>query len=643
MSFGGGWSYQDPTQVPSSNGLQAQNVSFIKGRSGMQVGTRLGYSVAFATTDEISAMSNWISDLGNLLLWYRASDQSVWAIDITNQPLPQVELIAGSLIGIAATFSQAGARLFLSFFTVSGQGASGARILTYQSGFVNDLAFLPPITYVPPPPSEPGPGNSTPGLHLFGYLIEYRSGFITRPSPDSGVGTNPNINTFTPIAYTVGGGTYLSWSLTTTWPVGAIAVHPMMTAFGNPAQWFIPQGLSQAVVGGASSTITFIINISDQQLLATGQDVTYSLTLLTNSVSNVPQFYPSVVLTHGNRMVYVCQIPNNVGGLSSALFVSAIGAYQQIDPALSLIQLPGLRDITTCISMDGVLYMFGPEWTYQTTDNQGDPSTWATPQLIDGSRGTLAIRGVQVAPSGTYAWVAAQDGMYYFQGTFPALPISYNQDHIWNRINWNAAQAIQIVDVPHKRTVTVLACLDGATTPNAELVWDYTLGFTPSAANFSGPDFLQGFNMGAIASVKNSLPGAVTAASQQQELWLGSSLHDGILRNNQSTDVNPYLDNGFPIFSTYETSLFPNMGGKSAKGVIYHHHGADYRLTGNGVAQIQAFSLDHAQVFNVLPVTLSQSPGLMPHRSFDNISEGMSHLITQGMNLVHDPSFEGNT
>lgn len=641
-NFGGAWTLPDVTQVPIGNAIQAQNVYYVLGAGKVTVGTRLGFSSVFTTIDHISAMYNWVSDVGNFLFWYRSSDNSVQYIDLAALPSPQVQIINGNLVGTAATFTPAGARLILSFFNSAGSGASGAQVLTSEGGtFVHDLAFQPPITYNPPAPTQTLGGVVTAGMHYFGYLIVYRSGFITRPSPDSGVGTSPSVNSFNPVSMIASGGTYLTWNLTTTWPIGAIAVIPIMTTVTDPAQWLVPQGLSQAVVGGSSSTVTFIINIQDQLLTATGQDMTPNLTLFTNSVANVPQFYPSSALTHGNRCVWVVKIPNGVGGLSSALLVSAIGSYQQIDFALSLIQLPGQRQITTCMSLDGVLYIFGPQWTYQTKDNQGDPVSWSTPDPVDGSRGSLSIRGVQVSPSGTYGWVAATDGLYYFQGVFPAVPISYYQDQIWSRINWSAPQAVQIKDIPHLHKIIVMACLDKDTVAKYMLTWDYTRGFTPELVNFSGPDFLQSCNIGAMEAVDNGVPGMVSAATQQQELWLGSSDGGGILRNNQLTDANLYFDNGFPVFSSYETALYPPEVVRSARGEVMHHHGADYRVTGTGVLQVQANTLDHVESSDLLPITLSTGPGLVEHRGLDLISEGVSHLFTQGHNLVVDPSFEG--
>ncbi len=626
----------DITGVPPGKARVSQNVQFLPG----QTGTRLGFSTAFATTDSILAMFNWISSLGNLLLWYRTSDRSVRLMTITNPGAGAATVIPGDLIGEAATFSEAGARLYLAFFHTDeqGEGASGCRVLTYQgSSFVSDLAFLPPITYVPPAPTEPGPGNVTAGLHWLGYRIEYRSGFITRPSPDSGVGTIPSTATFNPISFTASGNTYLSWTLTTAWPTEAIGVRAIMTPVSNPAQWFYISTDVESVVGGTTSSITFTINVADEILFAEGQDVTPSLSLLTNSVSNVPQFLPSITFTHGDRMVYVTHIVNSVGKLSDALFVSDIAAYQDIAPDLNLIQLPGLKDIVTGCSLDGTLFIFGPQWTYRTIDNNGSPSSWPTPILVDGRRGTLSIRGVEVAPSGTYAWVASQDGLYFFQGVYPALPISYYQQPDWDRINWNFAGLVQVKDDPSVKKVYVLAPLDDNTAPSHMLTWDYTNGFTPDTVQYS-LDFLQSYSLGAIEVVKNGLPAQVTAASQKKELWTGSAATDGILRRNCAQDTDPFLDNGYLIFGEYETGLFPKEG---TPGEVFQHHAANMRITGNGTLQATTYALDHAQSEDLLLIDLSTAPGQVLFRGMDMISEGVTYLFSQGANLVQDSSFEG--
>ncbi len=589
----------------------------------------------------MTAMYNWISSLGNLLVWYRTSDNALRLIDISAPSA--ITVIAGDLLGYAATFANAGARLYCAFFLANGRGASGARVITFQNAaFVNDLCFSPPLTYVPSAPTEPSTGVVTQGPHLFGYRIEYRNGFLTRPSPDTGVGT-PSVSTFAPVAFTAAGGANLSWTLNTAWPAGAVNVYMMMTTVANPNQFFFVPGAVEAVVGGTTMSITFTVDISDDELFATGRDVTDSLLLLTNTTLDVPPFFPSVVGTHGDRMFYVTTVADNVGNQSGAIYMSNKNAYQEISADLSLIQLPGLQDIVTAISLDGALYIFGPQWTYRTTDNGSAPVTWAAPALVDGRRGTLAVRGAEVSPGGTYAWVAAQDGLYFFNGYFggspdnKGTPISYYQQDIWDRINWEVANTLVIKDDSAVHKVYVMVPLDGATVPNYLLTWDYTNGFDPTKAQFS-LDSIRNYSPSAMDVVQNSLPGTATGVVKRRELWLGPSTAASILRRNATGDPLPYRDAIQPIGTVYETSLFPHYG--KSKGEVFQHHGADYRVKGSGTLSIITYELDHAQQFDLLDIDLATRPGELPHRGFDLISEGVSHLFGQSGNIIIDANFE---
>ncbi len=629
--FGGAWTLPDALDVPLNKAFQSENMVFLPGSAG----SRLGYSVAFNANEPMTAMKNWISQLGNLLVWYRTSDNSVQLINISSPS--QVEVIAGDLLGYACIFADAGARLYAAFFSTAAVGASAAKVISYQNAtFVSDSCFQPPITYVPSAPSEPLTGTITAGAHNLGYCIEYRSGFITRPSPDSGVGF-PSITTFTPVVFTAAGLKNAAWTLNTAWPVGAVKVHVLMTPVANPAQYFFVPGANAAIIGGTTQSVTITFDISDDLLFADATDASAQLILMTASVAGAPRIFPSFAITHGDRMVYGALVSNNVGSQSSGLYISNKGAFQEISADESLFQIPGFKDITTVISLDGTLYIFGPQWTYRTIDNQGPPSTWPAASLVDGRRGTLSVRGAIVAPSGTYAWVASQDGLYFFQGSYSALPISYYAQPFWRRINWNVAQCLDIRDLPELKKVFVLAALDDAITPSHMLTWDYTGGFDPSQVHFS-LDSIRNFNMGAFEIVKNSLSGLPTAVSQEKELWVGPSDEEPIYRNNSLSDINPYRDNEAPIRPIYETSLFPHMG--TGRGEVYQHHGADYRLKGQGTVQIKTYTLDHAQVELLLDVALSPTPGEIPHRGFEMIGEGVSHLIGQGESLIVDPNFE---
>ncbi len=630
--FGGSWLSVDAPDVPSGKGFVSENIEYAPGKAQ----TRLGFGVAYNTNLAMSAMFNWVSSLGDLLVYYATADNSVRLFDIAS-PTPQT-VIPGDLVGAAAIFTDAGARLYCAFFTSMGIGASGCKVISYQSAaFVSDPAFQPPLTYTPSAPTEPGPGTITGGTHYVAYRVEYRSGFITRPSPDSGNGV-PGPATFEPVEFVASGGANAAWTLNTTWPDGAINVYMLMTTVVNPAQFFLIPGAVEPVVGGVASSITFTIDISDDLLFASGTDQTDSIFFLTNTVLGVPPFFPSQVFTHGNRMCYVTTVSDSNDNQSGAIYVSNRSAYQEISPDLSLIQLPGFKNIICAISLDNVMYIFGPQWTYRTIDNGADPVTWPTPGLVDGRRGTQAVRGAVVSPAGTYAWVAVPgDGLYFFQGVYPSLPISYYQSPDWERINWDAQGSLDIKDNPAKKSVYVLAALDEAETPSHLLKWDYTNGFGPEQVQYS-IDSIQNYDLGCIEVVENQLADMPLGVPHTPEFWLGPSSPAPILRNKSPLDDDPYIDNGFPIFANYETSLFPKQG---TPGEIYQHHGANIRAKGEGDLFVTAYTLDHAQSFPLLKIVLALLPGKILWRAYDLISEGVSLLFTQGENLISDGGFEG--
>ncbi len=123
-TYGGEWTLPDAASIPLTHAFESKNVVYVPG----QVGTRLGFSLAFDADEPMTAMFNWISSLGNLLLWYRSTDNSVQLIDIAS-PVAQT-IIAGDLLGYGAIFSDAGARAYAAFFTTEQQGASGARVIS---------------------------------------------------------------------------------------------------------------------------------------------------------------------------------------------------------------------------------------------------------------------------------------------------------------------------------------------------------------------------------------------------------------------------------------------------------------------------------------------------------------------------------
>lgn len=620
--FGGAQLLPDPALVPLGGALIARNVEYVA----KQVVKRTGFATASALFSAlaVSAMYNWISSLGNKLITFRTGDRKVYLNDITT-PAAATTLINVDLVGYATTHAPAGARLYTAAFLTTGRGAISGYVSSFQSAaFVSDTLFPGPLTYTPSAPTEPGAGFITAGVHRIGYRIEYRSGFVGRPCPDTGTGSPPNVQSFVPIEKTAAGSKNLSITLNTTWPAGAVAVWIIMTPTDNLNRYIMVPGSRTAVVGGSTSSVTIVWSVSDDDLLQNPNinEVSNSLNFWTQTTGGTAPFLPFVVFTHGNRMVYITTVLDNVGNAVSTAVASNIGKYEEISADQHIIQLPGQLDIYCGCSMNGALFLMGPGWTYYTEDSGDVPVTWPTPKKVDGQIGTSCPRGVGVSASGTYAWVVDVSGLYFFDGAYGDLPISYLQKSDWDRINWNYGHTIQVKDFTDRQQVWVMAPLDSATTPSHFLVWDYTTGkdFKTAGRHYSLNTIGGSVAPGAMEMVQNTLPSLPAAVFKAVELWVGQSSANQIQRMLSTADTTPYRDNAGAIDGQYRTAFFrPDTEQHEVQ-----HQGLHARIRGSGTLTARAYTIDYAFDSGALAVTMSATPGPDTFLPISLISEGVA-------------------
>ncbi len=529
---------------------------------------------------------------------------STWAGTYTSGgSAGRVYSIVSTSNGPGVVFTDAGARLYIATHSSSGVGQGGWVISKQSGNFVADTLFPPPLTYTPSAPTEPVAGNVSAGLHRWGYILESRGGALGRPSPDSGIGI-PSSESFNPQLFTATGSKIARVVLNTTWPAWATKVHIIFTPQSSLADYrFVPGAVASLPAGGGAAEVQIDINISDADLLAKGEDASPYLFLQTQKVDGTPPFTTSAVVQLGTRMGYVTTIPDNNGNPVGALMVSEPGWYQHITPNQHLVQLPGQRDIVTAFTLvDGAIYILGPHWTYATVDTGVVPSRWPTPKQVDGRHGTLSARGVDVSAARDFAWVASQDGLYLFNGSYPVLPVSYYQQSEWDRINWNAPWAVTVKDHPTEKKVYVLAALDGAASPSHLLVWSYARGLSPALVDYAIYD-LSGYSLGSVELVQNDLLDQVTAAKRKVELWTGPYTTAAVGRALTASDTDPYKDFGTAIHSTYDPAMFPGR----VSGVPTHH-GAHMRISGSGTASLSVTSMDGGRAITPIPVVLAVSP-----------------------------------
>jgi hypothetical protein len=314
-----------------------------------------------------------------------------------------------------------------------------------------------------------------------------------------------------------------------------------MSTSTNLNQYYIVPG-SRTSVPGAGAAFNVDISTSDADLASQGVDATPYLYWLTQGSNNTTTgaFKIRHVALFGNRMAYLGTQADNQGNTIDAIYVSEPNSYQAITEDQHMLQLPGQRPIVTMFHMGSANYIVGPNEIWATTDNNDVPVTWAAAQLIDGRHGTQAIHGVEVAPSGNYAWLADQAGLYLFTGApITSLPVSYLQTPDWNRINWGLSYLIKIKDDAGNKRVHVMVALDRATSASHIMTWDYTNGTTPDTIMYS-LDSLYGYFLGAMDLVRNDLPGQAIGNSGKVELWLGSSVSNPLVRKTSDADFRAF-------------------------------------------------------------------------------------------------------
>ncbi|HZO57459.1 MAG TPA: hypothetical protein VFB63_32405 [Bryobacteraceae bacterium] len=516
-------------------------------------------------------------------------------------------------------------------------GATTGHTLNDQWGrevrtLTSDKLFSPPITYGSAvTPTEPSAGRITAGMHRLGYIIETRSGFIGRPSPDSGSGT-PGVDiTFTPVEFTAAGSKNLSWALTTTWPADAVKLHLIMTPVSEPSHYYFVPGATNDVVGGASSTETFVIDISDEELIFTGQDASEHLLLYTQTTGGTGPFNPYFVFPFGDRMVYLGRVTDSSGREYSAAFASHRNAHQEISLRLNLFTSPGQVDMVAGFALGNNVFLVGRQGTFATQDTGGDPINWPPLQLVDGKRGTVSFQGFDVSPSGRFVWIADISGLYRFDGSsYEDIPVSYYQAETWARINWmGAPHKVKVVDYAAKNRVVVLAPLDGATEPSHFLVWDYSRGQTPNSVRFSIWSIGASFNPGSICVVNNyndpysgayAPPGRYLFVSNRQDL--NTNILDGLPTAYSAFTANGYRDKAASesaIDSIYETALFGAGDG------VQQHHGGHIDAHGAGTLNIFLKSKDGVVSKTLRTLTLAAAPDRNNYRGGHLLSEGSSY------------------
>lgn len=657
--FGGAWTAPDPTSVDGRGALLAQDVRFFE----KQVQTRYGWGVAISATapagnSGVSGMFNWISSLGNYLVWADLAfpPYHLYVTKVSDNPPTITQLSTGTISGGTPSWAPVGPRLYFTNWLTEAvtnnliPGAAGPAVITYDGANFNFDKIIPgpaSTTLVPATaPTEPGAGSVTAGLHNIGIRMQHRSGFLGRPGPDTSTATNPTPATFAPIKFTSAGAKNLNWTFTpgANWPADVVSVQLVMSPVNSPNQLFVVPGAIQAVTGGAATVVNITFSISDEALVsgAAALECTDALNFYTASATGQAYMACMAVTTIGNRMFYLSRLKDTNGNYYAVVFASNLGAYQEISISQHVLQLPNQLQIGSVFSVLGAIYLSGPHYSYYTQDNGLVPANWPQPTLVDGRRGTAYPHNVEVATSGQYAWIADKTGLYLFIGSFADVPISYNTAE-WITFSTIRNSQFSIKDDPTRHRVIVHRA-------GNSLVYDYTKGKDPYAVRggiWVDPSPI----LSSIELVQNDLVALADPNISAPEVWGGGATPSGgnlyIFREKSpSIDANLYRDDNaggaIAVHAIYETNVLPEP---AADGAILAHQAIFPQIAGSGSMSLwKIYSIDKVRNKALPTITLTatgtrdiqraylKSPGGFIFRVEMNSLDG--YFILSGLSIM---------
>lgn len=599
----------DETGVALGFARLARNIIFPFGK----LVSREGFGPVAATTGAVTSMFWFYAANVTKLVYYAGS--TLYALDITTlgNPSPTVVTLY-SLAGYAATVAQANLFYYAAIYTSSIVAAGQARV--GSAGAWVDKCFSGPLASVSLSATDSGTGISTKGQKHFGIVGVSRSGFTGHPSPASA----PGFANFQPYSFTSAGNKSITITASATWPADWVAVWFIMATTANLSDYVFLPGSKSAVSGGSAGSVSFTINLDDGSLRGqvaqgTADSANENFNLLTQDSSGNGPFNVLAVCPYNLRMVYLGDGTNG-----PTIYVSDKLNFQHITGDQHVLQLPGqLPQTAACEGPNTILYVFGPTYTYLFSDNSDVPVTWAAPQLVSGAIGAPNPKAVTRSEHG-WIWVASEAGLQALNGSqYYPQPISYYQTADWNRINWAAANAIQVLDNPVAKRVYVYVPLDGAPACNYLLMWDYqnAQGLpTASTVNYSGPDYIQITNYPGISAACM----VRSESTKQLEEWVAPYGASHILRRDPTLHTDTDGTTTYAIDTIYETG--PILGSSDRLGLARLSF-VRFRVRGNGNVQFTVKTLDgkYQHVLPLIPLSgidqnnnLIVGPGQWVHR-----------------------------
>ena len=326
-------------------------------------------------------------------------------------------------------------------------------------------------------------GTTDPGLHIFGFVAETISGFLTRPGL---------LETFTTAA-----------AFSVSFSVIPTSGDPNVVARHLVASKVIPsyngnlEGYQLFFVPGGTipnNTATTLSNISffDQDLI---EDASH----LIDNFQEIPAV--ATLSLYHERLVAGAAFDD-----INLVLVSAAGepeAISEIDGILGV--QPDGNPITNAQELRDVLYLFKRTRTIAYVDNGDVPATWEA-TTVDNALGTSVHGIATVLDSGSssvdYLIICTYQGVSLFNGKFIDPELSWKIEDYWKELDRTLFGQVQIVNAPVQKEIYVVL------PTKLMLSGNYSSGMDSKRIRWCPISFRPGINTVGIVNIDEIIIGA---------------------------------------------------------------------------------------------------------------------------------------
>ncbi len=416
-----------------------------------------------------------------------------------------------------------------------------------------------------------GAGIIEKGLHLFAWVFETDSGFVTGPNTEQTLdfdGTHAVDFSNIPIGPTGTAARRL------------IASRAIQNYNGNPQAYemfFVPGGRIP------NNTVTVISNISFYDV-----DLQLSADYVYDQLASIPAVV--FICTYGKRMCYGG--PNqdkNLVWVSNPLEPERVhntAGFITCDP----FETEGVKDGT---EFRDNLFICKRNKTYTVRDNDFEPATWR-PVTLDSAIG-CDVNGIARYFDATgsrveFFTVTSPSGLYKFTGIYEEVPLTRNIKKIWENVDQTLLnKSVTLID-QEKLLIYITLSLGEVGKINAILVGNFENGFNWQAIKW---------HLWSFSQFTPTCIGIDRDAKKKTVLKISSSLGNIYQQAAKRTD-----DNGYKIVCYVKFALIniqPNT--------ITHIGGIGFRLKGMGLINLDLYGQDEVDHLELPSMNMACAPG----------------------------------